>query len=652
MAEKESLETQGGTRATSSSPAFEHGTKNGGDNVVAFTVGQVIQNRYKILGAAPFDQTLFRAKDLQEGRIVAVRPLPSAILSNAREFDFVRLEVNRLRELRHPNLLQLFEFEPNDESPFVTSELANGFSLQELLQARRGLAWEEALNIVQPVSSALDFISGPRMLSDRISPRRIFIEVSKSSEERVELLQMLVFTWPPFTVKIDPLSLVRAEPLTESTGVSPEPDGVPHVRQLALLTYELLGGTKLLTSAGSSLGLSPVPGLSEQANATLASGFTDPDRFRTTSKFLAAIEKAVVDSGERPTTLAVAKPAGETHGEPVKRSRSAATKGGSPRISAAMLRVGGAALFVAMAVGAGVIADLMLRKAPSIFQEGPQQEALVLPSPEVERIPKHELVAAPTTQPATVPSKPAPPIVGQIAIKSMSPGSLFEVSGANRELNRGNAPAVIDNLPVGQYQVRLKHAGWPDYVESVSVQPGATATVDHTFQGISVELRSDPSGATIFLDETELGKTPLTVSLPPNPVELVSRIGALEPVTKQVTPNPTGKATVEFKHNYGWVLVSSNRRNSEVLIEGFSFGKAPILGILPPGRHPVTVRAPGYQDQTQVVDVQTGKRTSLAVRFRRSMRLARSSPATAGPPKTAALPETPANARFDTRAGQ
>jgi PEGA domain-containing protein len=641
MAEKESLETEGGTSATSSSPASENGAKNGGDKVVTFTVGQVIQNRYKILGAVPFDQTLFRAKDLQQGRIVAVRPLPSTILSDPREFDFVRLEVNRLREVRHPNLLQLFEFEPNDESPFVTSELANGFSLQELLQARRGLAWEEALKIVQPVSSALDFISGPRMLSDRISPRRIFIEVSKSSEERAELLQMLVFTWPPITVKIDPLSLVRAGPLTESTGVPPEPDRVPHVRQLALLTYELLGGTKLVTSADSSLGLGPVPGLSEQANATLASGFADPDRFRTTSKFLAAMEKAVADSGERPTTLTVAKPAQTTDRELVKRSGSAVTKGRSARISTAMLRVGGAALFVAMAIGAGVIADLMLHKAPSIFQ-GPQQEEAVLPSPEVERVPKHEVVAAPTTVPAKAPSKPAAPIVGQIAIKSIPPGSLFEVSGANRELNRGNAPAVIDNLPVGQYQVRLKHSGWPDYVGSVSVQPGATATVDHTFQGINVELRSDPSGATIFLDETELGKTPLTVSLPPNPVELVSRIGALEPVSKQVTPDPTGTAAVEFKHNYGWVLVSSNRRNSEVLIEGFSFGKAPILGILPPGRHPVTVRAPGYQDQTQVVDVQTGKRTSLAIRFRRSMRLA-SSPATAVPPKTAALPETPAN---------
>lgn len=640
MAEKESLETQGGTRATSSSPAFEHGTKNGGDNVVAFTVGQEIQNRYKILGAAPFDQTLFRAKDLQEGRIVAVRPLPSAILSNAREFDFVRLEINRLRELRHPNLLQLLEFEPNDESPFVTSELANGFSLQELLQARRGLAWEEALQIVQPVSSALDFISGPRMLSDRISPRRIFIEVSKSSEERAELLQMLIFTWPPFTVKIDPLSLVRAGPLAESAVASAEPDGAPHVRQLALLTYELLGGTKLVMSTGSSPGLSPVPGLSEHANATLASGFADPDQFRTTSKFLTAMEKAVAASVERPTAFAVAKPARETPRELAKRSRSAATKGGSARIPAAMLRVGGAALFVAMAVGAGVIADLTLRKAPSIFQ-GPQEEAVVLPGPEVEKVPKRDVVAAPTTQPAQAPSKPLAPIVGQIAIKSMPPGSLFEISGANRELNRGSAPAVIDNLPVGQYQVRLKHSGWPDYVEAVSVQPGATATVDHTFQGINVQLRSDPSGATIFLDETELGKTPLTVSLPPNPVELVSRIGALEPVSKQVTPDPAGTAAVEFKHNYGWVLVSTNRRNSVVLIEGFSFGKAPVLGILPPGRHPVTARASGYQDQTQVVDVQTGKRTSLAFRFRRSMRLARSGPATAGPPKTAALPETP-----------
>jgi hypothetical protein len=626
MAEKESLETESATTAAQSPPASQdHRPKNSGDDIAAFTIGQVIQSRYKILGKVPFDQTLFRAKDLQEGRVVAVRPLPSVIVSDAREFDFVRLEVNRLRELRHSNLLQLFEFEPNGDSPFVTCELANGFSLQELLQARRGLAWEEALQIAKPVSDVLDFIAGPRMLSDRISPRRVFIEVAKSSEQPAELLQMLVFTWPPFTVKVDPLSLVRAEGLAESTAVSDEATKVPHVRQLALLTYELLGGKNLLTSAGSSLSLSPLPALNEQANATLSAGFTDPDRFRTTNEFLDAMEKAAAQVAESLALEARPKTEQDTGRELVERSKFSKAPIGrrSARVSALLLKVGGVGLFVAIAAGAGVVADLMLRKEPSIFQ-GPKQEAVALPSPDVGIVPQHGVVAAPGAQPAAAPAKPVAPIVGQISIRSTPPGSTFEISGANQEIKRGIAPAVIDNLPLGRYEVRLKHSGWPDYVESVSVQPSGTATVDHTFQGINVELRSDPPGATIFMNQTMLGKTPLTVSLPPSPVELVSRLGALEPVSKRVTPDPNGTATVEFKHSYGWVQVSSNRRNSEVLIEGFSFGKAPIVGILPPGRHPVLVRTPGYQDLTQYADVQTGQRISLAFKFTRSMRIRRS----------------------------
>jgi hypothetical protein len=642
MAEKESLETESATTAAQSHPASQHHRpKNSGDNVAAFTIGQLIQSRYKILDKVPFDQTLFRAKDLQEDRIVAVRPLPSVIVSDAREFDFVRLEVNRLRELRHPNVLQLFELEPNDDSPFVTCELANGFSLQELLQARRGLAWEEALQIAKPVSDVLDFISGPRMLSDRISPRRVFIEAAKGSEEPAELLQMLVFTWPPFTVKVDPLSLVKADGLAESSAVSDEAAKVPHVRQLALLIYELLGGKNLLTSAGSSLSLGPLPALNEQANATLAAGFTDPDRFRTTSEFLSAMEKAAAQVAESPALEARPKPTRDTNRALVERSRSpkAPIVRRSARVSALLLKVGGVGLFVAIAAGAGVVADLMLRKAPSIFQ-GPKQEAGALPSPDVAIVPQHEVAAVPTAQPAPTATKAVAPIVGKISIRSTPPGSAFEISGANQEMNRGTAPAVIDNLPSGHYQVRLKLSGWPDYVESVSVQPGGTVTVDHTFQGINVELRSDPPGATIFMDQTVLGKTPLTVSLPPVPVELVSRLGALEPVSKRITPDPSGTATVEFKHNYGWVQVSSNRRNSEVLIEGFSFGKAPIVGILPPGRHPVLVRAPGYQDQTQFADVQTGQRISLTFRFTRSMRVRGSNHSAGNSPRFTSGEET------------
>ena len=65
---------------------------------------------------------------------------------------------------------------------------------------------------------------------------------------------------------------------------------------------------------------------------------------------------------------------------------------------------------------------------------------------------------------------------------------------------------TLDNLPAGNYTVRIKRSGWPDYVQQVTVQPNTLVAVEHTFKGVSVTLKSDPAGATIFAGATELGQ--------------------------------------------------------------------------------------------------------------------------------------------------
>src|SRR6202034_146099 len=111
--------------------------------------------------------------------------------------------------------------------------------------------------------------------------------------------------------------------------------------------------------------------------------------------------------------------------------------------------------------------------------------------------------------------------------------------------------------------------GWPDYVQQVAVQPNTPVTVEHAFKGVNVTLKSDPSGAAIFVGSTELGKTPLTIELPPEPVTLVSRIGALAPVSHEVVPDTNDASTiVEFKHEYGTISLTSDRDDSEVSVGG------------------------------------------------------------------------------------
>ena len=104
--------------------------------------------------------------------------------------------------------------------------------------------------------------------------------------------------------------------------------------------------------------------------------------------------------------------------------------------------------------------------------------------------------------------------VGQLSLKSDPANLPIEIVDSEKKSSFGNTPMTLDNLPAGNYTVRIKRPGWPDYVQQVVVQPNAPVTVEHTFKGVNVTLKSDPSGATIFVGPTELGKTPLTIELP------------------------------------------------------------------------------------------------------------------------------------------
>jgi hypothetical protein len=205
--------------------------------------------------------------------------------------------------------------------------------------------------------------------------------------------------------------------------------------------------------------------------------------------------------------------------------------------------------------------------------------------------------------------------VGQLSIKS-DPGNLaLEIVDSEQKKTFGNTPMTADNLPTGKYTVRIKRSGWPDFDQEIDLKPNAMVAVEHTFKGVSVTLKSDPAGATILMGDSELGKTPLTVDLPPEPVELVSRIGALTPVKREIVPDPNGTSVVEFKHEYGLISLASDRADSEVIIGGINLGKLPIEGILPPGHHQVVIRAPGVPDQVRVADVKAGQRSVMQVNF-------------------------------------
>ena len=289
-------------RPPAGTPAHAAGAATvGGTSTSGFATGQMIRNRYQIIGQSPFDKNLFKAKDLHSNRVVALRPIPLSIRYETARLDFLRQEIERLRTIHHPNLLEVLGLETYDRGLFVVSEWIKGFSLQDLLRARRAIAWEETLRIAKPLAKVLDFAAERKLLASRVSLQKIFVEIPHLVEETFETQRTPVSSWPPFIVKVDALSLGQtlSEFLTEPTQTIVDTGGFDfpanHIQQLAWAIYELLGGVKPTSSTGlAAPRLNPVPNLSEPGNTILRLGATEPTRFATAGDFLAELDAAEV----------------------------------------------------------------------------------------------------------------------------------------------------------------------------------------------------------------------------------------------------------------------------------------------------------------------------------------------------------------------
>jgi serine/threonine protein kinase len=639
-------------------PAVGPTTVGSTTSAAGFVTGQLVRDRYQIFGQSRFDNNLFRAKDLHANRIVALRPLPLALRYEKSRLDLLRQEVERLRTVHHPNLLEVFGLETHERGLFIVSEWVKGFSLQELLRVRRALEWEETLRIIKPLAKVMDFAADRKMLASGVLLRHVFIEIPHLPEESVEFHRTSVTIWPPFIVKVDALSLGDnapenlAEPAQTIVDSSRFSFSSTHVQQLACVIHELLGGVRSGSSTTSvTPRLNPVASLSETGNMILRLGATEPARFAMADDFLTELEAA--QSQNPPVTVVpplfareqLALP--QTPAAPPPLPEPA--EDSQPKTSPALLRIllAGVGLFLVCAIGAVIGANFFLHKPETPQPVSEMGSVTVTSKPEGATVKWNgtEIGKTPLTSYPLPKGKhvlelsiegyqnrlidleinqgslnnlglvPLMREVGQLSLKSDPPNLPLEIVDSEQKSSSGNTPMILDNFPAGNYTVRIKRSGWPDYVQKVTVQPNAPAAVEHTFKGVNVTLKSDPAGATIFVGRTELGKTPLTIELPPEPVELVSRLGALAPVSQEVVPDQNGATVVEFKHQYGVISLTSDRDDAEVAVGGINLGKLPIEGIFPPGQHQIVVRAAGAPDQTRVADIAAGQRVAMEFDF-------------------------------------
>jgi CRISPR/Cas system-associated exonuclease Cas4 (RecB family) len=121
--------------------------------------------------------------------------------------------------------------------------------------------------------------------------------------------------------------------------------------------------------------------------------------------------------------------------------------------------------------------------------------------------------------------------VGHLAITTDLPDLRYELRSnlSDLVLQAGNAPAILTDLPTGDYDLVISRPGWSTVRESVQIERGAETVLTPRFSRGRVEVSSLPLGAEIWQDDRLLGHTPLVLQdVAPGALDVVLRLDGHE----------------------------------------------------------------------------------------------------------------------------
>jgi serine/threonine protein kinase len=127
--------------------------------------------------------SVYRAHDPRLGRDVAIKVLPVAFSADRDRLRRFEQEARAAAALNHPNILAVYDIGAEGDAPFIVSELLEGETLRERLNAgpvavRRAI--EQALQIAHGLAAAHD----KGIIHRDLKPENVFV----TRDNRIKIL--------------------------------------------------------------------------------------------------------------------------------------------------------------------------------------------------------------------------------------------------------------------------------------------------------------------------------------------------------------------------------------------------------------------------------------------------------------------------------
>jgi WD40 repeat protein len=118
---------------------------------------------------------VWRARDTELDRVVALKVPHPSLLGSPMHAERCQREARAAAQLRHPNIVRLYEVVTLNGVPVLVSDFIDGVPLRDLLDVRRP-TFRQAAALVADVADALDYAHGLGLVHRDVKPGNILVE--------------------------------------------------------------------------------------------------------------------------------------------------------------------------------------------------------------------------------------------------------------------------------------------------------------------------------------------------------------------------------------------------------------------------------------------------------------------------------------------
>lgn len=140
-------------------------------------IGRKLDGRYEItelIGIGGMAD-VYKATDILEDRVVAVKILKNEFANNE---DFVRRfrnESKAIAVLSHPNIVKIFDVGFTDKIQFIVMEYIDGITLKEFMEQQGMLKWKDSIHFIIQILRALQHAHDRGIVHRDIKPQNIML---------------------------------------------------------------------------------------------------------------------------------------------------------------------------------------------------------------------------------------------------------------------------------------------------------------------------------------------------------------------------------------------------------------------------------------------------------------------------------------------